>query len=192
MPATYEKAKAYMDQIVKRLQCYFPNGFCSTHSSQLGDARKVFVIEKKTTFSLHINFWYNAFFKKSVGVAFTKEQLGEICPGFTTPAGQGERVMYVQEDAEDGTLVHEFLHWLQAPSFYPDFYMGHAKGSAVLEGVTEYFTRLVYPGTDRLDHYDDYYDAVVDGINDGTITEAQLGAVAFAGAFVPNSLIGLF
>lgn len=66
MPSTYEKAKQYMDKVVARVQQYLTEGFLSTHSAQLASARKVFVIEKKSTFALHIDFWYNTFFKKSV------------------------------------------------------------------------------------------------------------------------------
>ncbi len=192
MAATYAKAKEYMDKVVSRLQQYFPEGFIPLHSDKLSDARNVFVIENQTAFKMHISKWYNQFFKISVGEELSDEELVEICPGFTTPKGLNKRMLYVQEDAEDGTLVHEFLHWLQHPNFYPTFYITHAKGSPVLEGVTEYFTRQVYSGVDRLHHYDRYYFNIVRGLAGQLITEQQIAAVAFKGTPVPSALTDLF
>ena len=69
---------------------------------------------------------------------------------------RNKRKVYIKLGADEtpGVLVHEFIHWLSHPDFYPNFYEKGGTAPNIVEGVTEYFTRKYYPNRT---YYNEYF-----------------------------------
>lgn len=189
MPITYGEAKSQMLAVVTQLARYIDPEVRShlVHRLHKGHSREFFVILDLVTWSQDVTTFYNAYFSRVIGPGLLQAVLAH-CHGFTTPFGHAQRRLFVPVNASIGTLVHEFVHWLQHKNAYPTFYQNDRDGAFFLEGVTEYFTRKVYDGVDRGGHYEVQLAAVHEALEAGVVSEQALAAFAFRGAGFPEAL----
>jgi hypothetical protein len=149
---------------------YYRNFFATINTAALGGARRLIGFANAPT-DAYSNF---------------------ACPAFCAPANDvTRRRIYVNRDAgvTIGTLYHEFLHYLQHPRFYPEFYALGGRSPNVLEGVTEYLTRAVKPAV-RLDReqgrkYQAWLDELMHalGLDPDDALDDQLAQLAFRGDY---------
>jgi len=148
-------------------------------------AADLFVLLDQATWQTDVTNYYNAYFAGIVGGNLAGVLLG--CCGFTTPLSHRIRRLFVPTTSNYGTLVHEFVHWLQHMDAYPAFYETDVDGPYWLEGVTEYFTRKIHaPG--RAGHYDAQLQSVQNALAGAAVTEDALGAWSFRGGLFPAGL----
>jgi hypothetical protein len=111
------------------------------------------------------------------------------CPAFTSPAiSVMSRKIYVNGDMTSitiGTLYHEFVHFLQHSSLYPEFYALGGANVGILEGITEFFTRRVDPAIalerSSGQKYQTYFDNITARVGSGMQARNALIKYCFQG-----------
>ncbi len=156
MPNTLDASDA-MQQVLDRYETYLPAGLAPKIRSM--NPSRIFRILPAAKYEPYFDAVFRNFFaainvsacggtKEVIGVANDSKSAFDnfACPAFCAPAvNVTDRVIYVNRDAgvTNGTLYHEFIHYLSHPNFYPEFYAMGGNSPNILEGVTEYLTRRV-------------------------------------------------
>ncbi len=156
MPNTLDANNA-MQRVLNRYEQYLPAGLAPKVRSM--NPAKIFRILPGPEYKPYFDAVFRNCFaainvsacggtRTVIGVANSPQTVYDnfACPAFCAPAvNVTDRVIYVNRDAgvTNGTLYHEFIHYLSHPNFYPEFYALGGNSPNILEGVTEYLTRRV-------------------------------------------------
>ncbi len=203
MPLTSADASRAMTEVLKKYAVHLPQGLAPRIRAL--DPARVFRILPADEYRPHFGQYYKSFFAainaKAFGTEFTiqtaaRNQAADICgtfncPAFCSPAiDNTHRVIYVNQDEPNtfGTLCHEFIHFLEHPNFYPEFYAMGGNNPAILEGVTEYLTRNLNDRV-RLDRasqgkYQKWYNELLGSMKAGGHGELDMIRIAFKGEYV--------
>jgi hypothetical protein len=108
------------------------------------DAKDIFVFCDPVQFANVFKITYEATFKAANGFTEEAHELVDYVNGFVASDYYNfKRKIYIKkkEDIKWGTLVHEYIHYLQHRNFYPVYYSIGGSAPDVVEGVTEFLTR---------------------------------------------------
>lgn len=153
MPVNTYDASIVMKEVLNRYGDYLPGDLVSYLRS--ANPARIFRILPAKEYTPQFDAYFRSFFvainvvalggiRKMIGLANSGASIA--CPAFCAPAIDiTQRRIYVNRDAgvTIGTLYHEFIHFLEHPNFYPEFYATGGASPNILEGVTEYLTRAV-------------------------------------------------
>jgi hypothetical protein len=125
--------------------------------------------------------YYTHFFHAPMSQILGPGKAIETCPAFVAPGiDNTRRKIYIKEDPRTtkGTYYHEFVHYLQHPDFYPEFYCIGGKNPGILEGVTEWLTRGVSVDIEKERQRQGKYQAYFETINAWVQGGSNKGGVA--------------
>ena len=185
----YYWAQMAINLTVSRYRAQIPVGIATAIDKK--QANEVFQILPPIEFQRKFQFWHDVFFTKVLG------QTIATCDAFVTPNQDIlERTIYIKDKPGigSGVFFHEFIHYIQHPSFYPQFYAFGGRNPFVLEGVTEYFTREIVDWLKKKRAKEAIYEpnlAVVKSWADGdTSRPGELLAACFQGDLDPLKDLG--
>jgi hypothetical protein len=141
-PLTEKDAREVAAKVILEVRDKLPHSFLADHPILLDPGRIFNILEPgvfKVAFDKHV-----AFFQ---GVLNCIIQVTGVDAFVSPDEDQAVRKIYIKigGDETHGVLIHEFIHWLSHPDFYPRFYQKGGKAPDIVEGTTEYFTRKFYP-----------------------------------------------
>jgi len=150
-------------KVLDRFEPLLPAGMASTVRSM--NTAKIFRILPQNNYTPHFDAYYRSWFSainveacggtaRVIGIANDPNDVytSFACPAFCAPSTDIQfRRIYVNRNAPitEGTLYHEFVHFLSHTNFYPEFYATGGRSPIILEGVTEYITREINPQVER-------------------------------------------
>lgn len=204
MPVTTVDASQARYEVLHKYESFLPAGL-ATRVRSLG-LTEIFKILPAAQYRPVFDEYYRNFFAatnaKAFGTEFTigvanapDDVCGTFnCPAFCAPASNvTDRTIYVNEDENVtfGTIYHEFIHFLEHPNFYPEFYAMGGDNPSVLEGVTEHLTRQVSPRVEHDRRSQDKYQKWFAMVQRATASLGQardqlLAELAFKGKLIPG------
>ena len=143
-------------RVIIKVRDALPEGFLASYAI-LMDPGRIFRILEPGLFEVAFN-KHVAFFE---GVLNCKINVDGVDAFVSPEPDHNERRIYVKVGGDEthGVLVHEFIHWLSHPDFYPAFYKTGGTAPGIVEGATEYFTRKFAPHIPR-HFYQEEYEAI--------------------------------
>jgi hypothetical protein len=129
MPFSFDIAHAAMDRARQRWGAKTPSGLLKYK------ARELFHFGQ-SEFGSEFGKAFHSHFHKA-DLSCPHDQCLAGCAAFASPdRDHAQRRIYINVSAYDAQfdpmalLVHEYLHWLSHPNFYPDYYAGGATTSS--------------------------------------------------------------
>jgi hypothetical protein len=129
-----------------RAMTYIRTNYAQYYPSMLDvhDAKDVYVFCTESEFATVFKITYEATFKAANGFTEQSHEVVDYVNGFVASDYYNfKRKIYIKkkEEIKWGTLVHEYIHFLQHRNFYPVYYSMGGSAPDVVEGVTEFLTR---------------------------------------------------
>ncbi len=121
------------------------------------DSKQIYVFAEPAEFLKVFEITWERTFKAANGYTESAGEVVDFVNGFVaSDVHNFHRKIYIKkvEAIKWGTLVHEYIHFLQHRNFYPMFYSIGGKNPDLVEGVTEYLTRRVHVVLLARDNYD--------------------------------------
>ncbi len=156
-------------------------------------AETVFVFLDLPAFTTKFAVTYNGCFKTANNFTETAQELVDYVNAFVAADLYNfQRKIYVKKDPSLGwgTLVHEYIHYLSHPSFYPKFYSIGGANPDIVEGFTEYLTRSADLELFKVrTSYESQYQKTRSWVESGRGNYDRLLATLFGGAASPLAML---
>ncbi len=139
---THDDADRAMQVVRDKYSAYYNKNL------DIHDAKDIFIFLNEPEFATKFEITYNGCFKAANG--FTKPA-GAFVSGVNAFVASDlynfQRRIYIKkiEAITWGTCVHEYIHFLSHRDFYPTFYERGGGAPDIVEGFTEYLTRIADP-----------------------------------------------
>jgi hypothetical protein len=136
---THADADRAMNLVRSQYSAHYPKGLDSM------SATEVFVFADIGPFTAAFTKTFNSCFKAANGMLQPAAEYVPYVNGFVASnEANFLRRIYIKKDPtlSWGTCVHEYLHYLTDKRFYPQFYSIGGANPDIVEGFTEYLTRM--------------------------------------------------